>query len=180
MKSKVIEIEIKAPKGASVFFPCAGECLRSAWNFGELALHDPAMLQLAARYPRGLPGQHVRIELDTGRITISDPLRSDEWTVEREKLAGRKVSPQQDKEVSHGYLPDWLHQVKRTLDCKCAVLVEGALPEDLGVERIRGIDGSPSTDKQLGELRDALKQQSESTAMLQEAVSLLTKLVAQK
>ncbi len=175
MKSNILEIELATPNGNDVYFNPAGKKLRGAWDYLRMSLNDHAYSRPAIEYPRGVPGKRIRVRLDDSHVTIVEPLANPEWAEERSKIEARGFSIERDEEISNAYLPDWLHEIKRTLDCKCAKLVQGKLPDDLGEERlVEELGGSQSSDK---EWKHGVEK---SLVALQDAVALVLKSQASK
>lgn len=177
MKS-VLEVEIKTPNSGNVYFGPYGDPLRGAMDLLRASLYDQQLSSQAVEFPRGLPGKHVRVNLDAGTVTIVEPLDFPEWADERNKLEARGKTYKPDQEIPSPRISDWLHELKRCLDCGCARLVSGKLPDDLGQESPHEFDrnqqaGSKADDNRMSRIE-------ESMANLQDAVAMLARLVAEK
>ena len=148
MKTEYLEVAIETPKDGNLYFSPAKRTLRGRKDFNRMAQHEKNFMELAFHFPQGIPGTVVRIDLAEKQVWLREPLCDPQWESAREEISSRGIEIPPPLEAMPGaFLPDWLHEVKRSLDHGYATIIRGALPRDLGQETKRVEAADPSEQK---------------------------------
>jgi len=153
MKSSILEVSFDLPHDGNLFFVPAGLSLRGRRDFMRIAAHQPSAVMLHTEFPRGIPSTLLRLSLDESAATLVEPLRTEEWIPEAEKMRAKGIEIPQDVQFKHVHLGDWLHEVKRAIDAGYAQIVKGELPRDLGEESRKA---APTSDQKAEDRFDKL------------------------
>ncbi len=134
MKENTIEVEVDTATDGNLWFIPLGTVVRGRLDFLRLAQRLPDAIKLSMEYPKGIPGQRLRVDLNTGRCSIVDPLNEPGWAATRAKIEkqGIGIPPDSDHTVSN--VADWLWAIHRALRDNIVRITKGELPADLGIE----------------------------------------------
>lgn len=148
MKTEILEVAIETPKDGNLYFSPAKRTLRGRKEFNRMAQHEKNFMELAFHFPQGIPGTVIRIDLAEKQVWLREPLCDAEWESAREEIRSRGIEiPPALEAIAGAFLPDWLHEIKRSVDNRYATIIRGALPRDLGQETKRVDAADPSEQK---------------------------------
>lgn len=92
-ESTVVEIEIDGPRNENCIFRPLKQKLRGRFDLNRIA--EPRARMLAVTIPEPIPGQRLRVDLLTKKVSIVEPLQTDEFAAIRERYerdeSGAKV-----------------------------------------------------------------------------------------
>lgn len=132
--SNTITIEATGPQNACLFFAPLKRAIRGRFDALRATRYDAGAVKLLTEWPQPVPGQRLRLNLDTGEASVIEPLHEAEFAAIRAKIerTGR-LEPSAQPTPAH--VPTWLYWMKRAVESGMAVVVEGKLPDE--------IDGEP-------------------------------------
>jgi len=135
MKSNIVEVSFDL-NDRNIYFRPFGATLRGRKDFVRMAKHDIELMLLSTDFPRGVPSTLLRIDLGEGTVELVEPLRTEEWAPEREKIEARGIVIPHNIKIDRPHIPDWLWEVRRCLNFGYAKIVNGDMPRDLGSETV--------------------------------------------
>ena len=148
MRDSVLELEVDNDLDRHLHFPPAGCAVRGRLDFLRLARRDPNAIQLTVPFPRGVPGQRIRVDMAAGQCSIVEGLHDADCERERKELAKRSIPiPEAVEAYPAAKVPDWLWAAKRAVDAGIARVVKGSFPDDLGEETVRPVAKDPGEDR---------------------------------
>lgn len=128
-----VEIEVAAPRSASLFFQPLQRKVRGRFNARDI--REPEAAKVALKWPEPIPGQRLGLGAD-GAGYLLEPLHLPEHKALADKVraAGMQLPPERE-EFPDADAPTWLFWIKRAVEAGLARVVSGKLPER--------IDGRP-------------------------------------
>ena len=165
---KAVVVEIDGSQNESLFFRPVGRVVRG--RFDPRRLPDESGT-LARRFPKGVPGQRLELDVTAGRGAIVEPLHLAEFKTEAAEISklGSLPASRQEFELSEKDAMTWAWFIKTAVDIGLAHVVIGELPkvtaEDADLTFLTKPEANP-----LDKLTAALERQNE----------LLGKLLAQR
>lgn len=164
MKTEILEVAVETPKDGNLYFPPAKRTLRGRKDFNRMAQHEKNFMELAFHFPQGIPGTVIRIDLDEKQVWLREPLHDAQWETARDEIISRGIAlPPASEPIAGARLPDWLHEIKRSLDAGYLRIVRGALPRQLGEETKRQETIDPS-ERRIERLCDLVEKLLETMA----------------
>ncbi|HUY89075.1 MAG TPA: hypothetical protein VMV10_10100 [Pirellulales bacterium] len=165
MKTELLEAAVETPKDGNLYFPPAKRTLRGRKDFNRMAQHEKNFMELAFHFPQGIPGTVIRIDLDEKQVWLREPLHEAAWEAARDEIVSRGIAlPPALEAVAGAYLPDWLHEIKRSLEAGYLRVVRGALPRQLGEETQRPEAIDPA-ERRIERLCDLVEKLLETMAI---------------
>lgn len=148
MRESVLELEVDNDLDRHLHFPPAGCAVRGRLDFLRLCRRDPNAVMLTQPFPRGVPGQRIRIDLAAQQCSIIEALHDADYERERKEIEKRSIPIPQAVELYPGAkVSDWLWASKRAVDAGIAKVVRGSFPDDLGKETERPVAQDPGEEK---------------------------------
>lgn len=164
MKTEILEVAVETPKDGNLYFPPAKRTLRGRKDFNRMAQHEKNFMELAFHFPQGIPGTVIRIDLDEKQVWLCEPLHDGAWQAARDEIVSRGIAiPPATEAIAGAYLPDWLHEIKRSLDAGYVRIVRGGLPRQLGEETKRPETIDPA-ERRIERLCDLVEKLLETMA----------------
>jgi len=131
----ILECEVDTATDGNLWFPPMQQTIRGRLDFMRMARREQNALKLFNSFPRGVPGQRLRIDLRTKKCSVVEPLHEAEWEGTRDEIIRRRLPiPKRSEDVPAAHMPDWLHEIKRSVDAGHLRIVKGEFPKDLGIE----------------------------------------------
>ncbi len=162
-ENKIIEIEVDGPRNESLAFPPLQCRIRGRCDVNRIP--ESHAKELLNKWPEPIPGQRIRLDLDTGEIAIIDGLYAPEYRRMRERIAkGWELPP--EKEIRKGVdVASCLYYMIEAVKAGYAKVTAGSLPETL--------PGTPKTDwytprrsDPQTDLAGAIRQMAQTNAVL--------------
>jgi hypothetical protein len=151
----VIEIEIDGPRNECYFFPPLRRSVRGRLDTSRFSEVRGRLLY--DKWPKGVPGQRLGIDPDTGEGYVYDGLHDASHADTRRKIEalGRKV-PDERQDFQQCKVNNWLHAMKAAVDHGLARLVKGRFPAKIDKPESMSIFGSgeSKTEAVLSKLQD--------------------------
>lgn len=176
----VVEIEVNDQRNSSLHFLPVSRVVRGRFEAVRASRFCKGAVGLLTQWPEPIPGQIIGLNLETGEGYIREPLYDEQHTAVFHRLESRLKKVNQrigdKRKLFEGvHAPTWLYWMKRAVESKQAVLVEGRLPEV--------IEGEPKTSfyfphekSESLRMAEAIERQAAAT---QEQTAVLTKLLAE-
>lgn len=178
--SNIVEIEIDGPNNEHWYFPEEGKRIRGRLDFVRMPEPDSKTKQ--NDWPAPIPGQRVRLDLETGEGAIVEPLYDPEHAETRRLIEDRSMRlPEQEELFPAAHVPTWLFHMRTAVDIGLAKLVRGKFPAKLGGKPHREFitQSTPDITERLAEsLQQVVEQGREQTTALMEAIKQNTAAIA--
>jgi len=159
----VLEIEVDGRCNESLHFRPLGRVIRGKFDFARDL--DPQAMMMRSRFPQGyVPGQRLRVDLDTHEAFIIDKAAEHEATREAIERKGMKLPPASES-VGKVDLPTWLYWMRRAIEAGLAAVTRGAFPHAIEGEPQKYFRSAPPEKSAIEQHTEALR---ENNALMRE------------
>jgi hypothetical protein len=148
----VFECEIDTqnpPNGQLTFLPLGGRVIRGRFDFNRDS--QPLAKLHVAEFPKGIPGQRLGIDFDSGEAWVAEPLHLPEYKAERDRILKRGLGLPKERDtipVQPADYATWVYWLNRAVEAGIARIVKGKLPEKVeGKIRKSFVTPEPKRDR---------------------------------
>lgn len=168
----ILEIEIDGPQNENLVFRPLQRAIRGRFDLNRVA--EPTARMKWNEWGGVIPGQRLRVNLDTQEATIVDGLHDSQHGALRKKIADSKQweLPPAEEVIQNIHVPTWLHYIKLAVSSGVAKVVQGVLPDKInGIPRTSfyRAPASQSTDR-VADAIDNMAKALETNTKLVEAM----------
>jgi hypothetical protein len=132
----VVEIEVDTPTDGNFYFQPIGRTLRGRFDLMRALHRDQFLSQLIPEWGMaGIPGQRLRVDFDSGEVTIIESLYDRENAGLLEKIRKRGwgvAAAREEVAAAAAHLPSCAFWLRRAIEDGYVRLVAGKIPEIRG------------------------------------------------
>lgn len=130
----VVEVEIDGPHNEACIFRPLQRRIRGRFELRRIA--EPLAMTKHTEHPDPIPGQRLRLNIDTGLAELIEPLRMPEFAAIRQRYEfnerGEKTATfAEDEAFENVDVPTWLYWMKAEKEAGNAKLLAGTLPDKI-------------------------------------------------
>ena len=127
--SNIVEIVIDNPNNRRLYFDPLGQSIRGRFDYSRIKERNAAIF--TSQFPDGIPGQGLRVDLDSKHGTIVENIHKDRQV---KAILSKHHEIAEDQDVGEVHVSTWLHWMKRAVENGTAKLVAGKFPDKIDDE----------------------------------------------